>query len=430
MMKYDKLGQFFFFFNRTVKSQVFEFILDMAEPVDEEKLKTALDQTLRLFPDKGARPVISEDKKSVIMEPNPLPPLIFHEEGQVGLGSDENNGYLFRCIVLGKQLRISMFHALGDGHGAMVFVYHIVWYYLNAMGHEIRPGGLLMTPEEVQSYDATADMEKKLADYGITERKDVPGRYSPEQVFHDPGQEELFSSAQAFGTVLRLPLKPLMELLHTYEVTPLVFFHVLFSQAIREVSDVGDKVIDTSYAVDMRKRLHSRYLCDFGSLGDMFYTPQMEQLPLEEQLRLAKEERDAWVNGEDILYTAKNIAAAFDDVAPYADFTMLEAMQPMIEKSRRDKATVFFSNNGRIPFSEDMLPFIRDFNVHFLPSGTEINVGFHSYKDHFYMCVFDNSTDPAVVDALREKLSGLGLASEIIFRQTFVQDYLGKLRQK
>lgn len=428
MELYSKLSQIHFAADRKNKSQAFRFYIDFTQELNDKALLSALEQTLEFFPVFACRPYISADKKTVGMKPNPLPPVICHDDSPVALGTDGTNGYLFRLANLGKTLMLSVFHALADAHTAHMFLIHLLYYYFTAMGHKIDPEGALMTDKDLADRDVTAPLEDKLAEYGITERFSDPAAPPAEQIFHDLREEELFDSDVYAVKRCALPFAELRKLTHELHTTPLLLMCVLGAQALRETADVGDKYVYSSYAADLRSRLHSRSTGEFGSVCGFYSSAEEAKLPLSGQLERAKSEFDRIMSGDLILRVAKGMVDYADMMTAYMDYTKKDAMIPMLaQMAKKTSSTVFYTNVGPLRFPKDIEAFMNRILIEGPPAKLDPTVSMHTFKDTLYIAFLHNTNDGAHFIRIVEKLVSLGVPCKILPAYTASPDYLGNI---
>lgn len=428
MKLYSKMQQLHFCSDRTNKSSVFRIEAEMSVPIRDEILLDALKKALALFPTAACRPFITPDKKRIGMKPNPAPPVIYHEDVPLALGTDETNGYLFRVISMDHTIIFSVFHALFDARGAHLFMVHLLYFYLIGMGYEIDPEGAVMTPEDLDDPAVTATLEQKLEEAGITGGFTDPDAPGKEMFFHDMREEELYDTDIFSMTRVAMPFAQLKQLTRQLNTTPMLLFYVLGSQAMRETADVGDKVIYCCFAADLRSKLNSRSQEEFGGMGSLFYTREEEQLSLGEQLEKAKAALDRTMSGDGILRAAKDMLDGYDAIVPYMDFTMMAQMQPILSKNAKANSSTFFLTNiGPLRFPKDMTPYIRDVQLYGAPAKFDPTVGLHTYGDTLYLNYIHNTTDDAHVDRLTQKLTALGVDCNVELKRTYKIDHLGTL---
>ena len=243
MRLYSKLPQLHFCSVRTNKSSTFRFVAEMSAPIRDDVLLQALNKTLALFPAAACRPFITADKKRVGMKPNPVPPVIYHEDSPAALGTDETNGYLFRVISKDRTIIFSVFHALFDARGTHQFVLHLLWFYLTCAGCEIDPEGMLLSEEDLNDPEIAVPLEKLLEAHGITGGYSDPDAPPRECYFHDTREDELYDTDIFSLTRIAMPFAQVKQLTRELHTTPMLLFYVLGAQAMRETADVGDQVV-------------------------------------------------------------------------------------------------------------------------------------------------------------------------------------------
>ena len=428
MKLYSKLQQMHFSSDRTNKSSVFRIEAQMSEPIRDDVLLEALKKAMKLFPSTACRPVIAADKKHVGMIPNDVPPVIYHEDTPVALGTDESNGYLFRVISKDHTIIFSVFHAVFDGRGAHQFIVHLLWFYLTGAGYEIDPEGMILSRDCLKDPCVTATLEEKLEEYGPLRGFEIPDAPEKAMVFHDTREDELYDTDVFSMVRIAMPFAQLKQVTKELGTSPMLLFYVLGAQAMREMCDVGDKVICCCFAADLRSRLNSRSLEEFSAMSNLYFYPGDEQLSLSDQLKKAKAAFDHIMSGDGILCSAKELIDGYDWLMQYIDLTMMDQVQPLLSQSAKANSSTFFLTNvGLLRFPKDMTPYLKNVQIFGAPTKYDPNVCMHTFGDTLYFSYAHNSTDDAVATRMTEKLSALGVDCRVEMKQTAKIDYLGKL---
>lgn len=155
---------------RSRHGSVYRLAALMKDPVQPEFLQKALEQTLPRFPHFAVRLkrglfwyYLESCSKTPQIEEDVLYPM------RPWSRKDEKS-YLFRIRYGHHRIAVEVFHALTDGHGALVFLKTLVATYLNVQGIECPPvSGVLDIhgePEEAEMEDAY----KRFSDFRVTRR--------------------------------------------------------------------------------------------------------------------------------------------------------------------------------------------------------------------------------------------------------------------
>ena len=426
MKRYSKTAQLHFCFDRKNKSQAFRMEAVMSEPISDDVLLDALKKTLKLFPTAACRPVITADRKYVGMEPNSTEPVIYHDETPAALGTDETNGYLFRVISIDRTIVFSAFHALSDARGAHMFLASLLWFYLTGLGYDVDPEGYVPKPEEIESPDFTDSLDERLDAYGVSGGYVDPEAPPREMIFHDAREDELYDKDVFSVSCAAMPFSEVRQITKALGTTPLILFTVLGAQAMRETAEVGDKVIQCCFAADLRGRLNSRSPGEFSGAADIYYYPDDEKLPFEDQLKKAKASFDRGM--EHLEQFARSMLDGYEDMLQYLDLTTMDRFQPLLSRNGKvTSSSMFLSNMGAFRFPKGMEPYLQDVRIYGTPVKYDATIGMHTFGDTLYLTYMHNTTDDSHLDRMADKLRELGVACRTEYRKTTKLDYLGRL---
>ena len=426
MKRYSKTAQLHFCFDRKNKSQAFRMEAVMSEPIRDDILLEALKKTLKLFPTAACRPVITADRKYVGMEPNGMEPVIYHDETPAALGTDETNGYLFRVISIDRTIVFSVFHAMCDARGAHMFLATLLWFYLSGLGYDVDPEGYVPRPEEIESPDFTDSMDERLDARGVSGGYVDPEAPPREMIFHDAREDELYDRDIFSVSCAAMPFSEVKQITKALGTTPLLLFTVLGAQAMRETAKVGDQVIQCCFAADLRGRLNSRSPGEFSGASDIYYYPDDEKLPFEDQLKKAKVFFDRGM--ENLERSAKSMLDGYEEMLQYIDLTMMDLFQPLLSRNGKvTSSSMFLSNMGAFRFPKGMDPYLRDVRIYGTPVKYDATIGMHTFGETLYLTYMHNTTDDSHFDRMTEKLRELNVACRTVYRKTTKLDYLGRL---
>ncbi len=410
-------------------SCTFRYKFHLKEAVRETEVRTALQKTLALFPRFAMRPLIRQDGSGVILVPNDAP-LPIHFDGEPrALGTEETNGYLFRIIIEDNTLTVSFFHAMTDGLGAIRFMTHVIYYYMLELGYEVDGENIIMSGEDADSPESNKTLIECLKDADIPDPDEASKPQKPQgELFHVPEFKELFYKEGYHVVVIECDAGKWMKVVHENETTPLCLTFALLSRAVRRVYDVGDKIIATSFAIDIRDRLHSSSLSEMTTIANLYYLPEYDDMPLKDACAHIRET----LNKETALPVLKQSFYAMFEYLPLfkkkIDLRDHEKRREfMLEKEKQPNRRLFISNLGRIKFPKDIASYIDKMESISIPTKKDKNLVTMSCLGTAEFKFSCNGMDTAIESAFLTELENCSIDCHYSDHGIEKGDYLGEL---
>lgn len=421
-MQFSNMEKMFFYLNTEWKSPVYEMCFQMKEDIDVKRLKEAVSKALLVFTRMKVKPVIKEDGRiDFHTNENDVP--VFVDDGNTKmLGSAETNNYLFRIAVDKSQMKIAFFHALADGKASFGFIRLIFIHYFNlSENEEIKP--FLISEEEAQNIEYTESLSEKAEEYLRTHEVEPVTSVADKGNAFFPGEEaELFNTAEAFLQELTWNADEFSEIIHKYNVTPLVFVHTLLAQSYVELYKPKDKVIRCGFAVDMRSKFGSKSLANYSCDDAMNYEPDWIEKPFEEQLELVKASMEKSLDTDFLVQYIKIQEDAAKLTVEYFSPLSERIQELMKNKVETSGATYFISNAGKVRLMKEVLDNLENFYVIPTPFIKSVNYYMLTYKNEGRLLEVKNDTGTTVLERLKEKLSEHGVNCKINKRELIKTD--------
>lgn len=192
----------------------------------------------------------------------------------------ENNGFLFRLFYHGKRVSVDVYHALSDGHGAVVFMSTLIGEYFKLKGEEISYNNLVLNTEHEPKISEVEDSYTRYADSKAPfDRKD-------KWVYHASGSK-LPKHMCNYVTGI-MSFSQVNDIVKSYGVTVTEFFaslliYVHYKKQLRECKK--QKEISAQIPVNLRKAFPSETLRNFVLCLRVKIDPNLGEFTFEEILR-------------------------------------------------------------------------------------------------------------------------------------------------
>ncbi len=268
----DKLFYYFFTENESC-NLVLRLVL--CSRIDKKLLKEALNKTLCRYPNFRQTPVVDAEGYLYTRDNEAEAEIYPYDSHPVNLGTKETDGYLFRVMVQADTLWISVFHAVCDGRGFLMFARSLLYEYFTMTGEQIPdPKELILTQSVPADFSEMSDPLDISSDAVPAANLFKPT--GEEDIFllpDDPKKTDRCSYYGLFRYVLNTPR--LLQLAREADATVDTYVHLLMARVIHDNYDVGEKKIAGMGAVDLRPYYDSRYLQNMRELFWIYYTEEM-----------------------------------------------------------------------------------------------------------------------------------------------------------
>ena len=330
----------------------------ISEPVDREKLCSATQKALELFPTFRVRLALAGPDKQPVYEDNPAGTDVYLYDGKPHAFGRESNGYLFRVYCKEKQIMLSVHHVLTDGTGACEFLKCILYYYFNAAeGNAAEIKKLLLVDPD--------DLRDPYTVYGDPEAREISRKHIwrneliiPNRMHYRRGEPAsvhrmLFSASDFLKTVKRAEssMFPLLTL--------------LTGRAVAKVYGGEDITLTGAGAFNGRSMFGSRTPRSFSQTFPTALDPRERLLDLNTQLTIQRVRMDIELQKETISRSLAGRRERADRMLENAEYYILD--QDRLDVERREsarKSTYFLSYLGHIDHGEAIEPYIDSFDYY------------------------------------------------------------------
>ncbi len=244
------------------------FQYEFFEDIEPGKMKEALEDALRLYPEFKIR-VFPQDHRFV-SQVNDRPIAFFEGIGQEHkLGSDETNGYLFYLAYEKKSLLLSYYHGMTDTKGALTFLGTALYYYAQKTGQALseEERKALQGKIRFSEADIPEDEMERLDPYGMLADESVKPKnlYATTAASYFTGPSYPAESREVNKYEIEFSLAHLLKKTEEYGVSvgPLLLAIVSRAFCQTESADKSRPVVGMM-PVDLRKRFGLTSLVNFS----------------------------------------------------------------------------------------------------------------------------------------------------------------------
>ena len=126
----------------------FRLAIRLADAVDGEKLRQAVDAAMERYPYFRVR--LCADENEVWFAANPAPVPVLHTQRRITLGGEQTSGHLMAFCYWEDWLYIDVYHGLTDGGGIAPLIKTLLYYYCSAFyGRPLSPEGVRLAESAV-----------------------------------------------------------------------------------------------------------------------------------------------------------------------------------------------------------------------------------------------------------------------------------------
>lgn len=340
-------------------TKVFRFACELYEPVEQQILQVALEQTLDVFPvyrcvlkkglfwyyleNSNIKPVVTKENKQ------PCSPLYIHNKKSL----------LFDVTYFRNRINLEVYHALSDGTGAMHFLKTLVFNYLKG-----KYPAQFANQTSLSDFDAsiTQRMDDSFKKYYSTGPKKLKDKTKLAYRIHSPKLSE-----NRIGIIEGvMPLDKVLKLAHEQEVSLTVLLASIFLCSINEDMAVRDKKrpVVLVVPVNLRKYFSSASIRNFFGIISVGYDFSEYDGDLQKVMRHIGECFKKELTAEQLSLRMNSLSALENNIFArpipliVKDFIMRTANR-LSEKER----TASLSNIGKVDMPVELKPYIRLFDV-------------------------------------------------------------------
>lgn len=398
-----------YFYPSSVKSSVSFLRLYIDEPVDRDRLLTAVENVMPLHWYYTLKPVLDEKGRVFLCE-NDRRPHIYDDDGALfNLGTADTDGYMFRVMAGQNTICLSEFHAISDGRGRFSFLATLLYEYFRLGGEDMEGEDLVLTGEKAQDPDARAQL---LED--IPRGLEANGLYMPDNSFFIPGERTLIATPHTREDALVISAARFREFAKEQGGSQSGVLMALIGRMLCDNYDVGEQVISASLPVDMRGMLNKNAMSNYCGTANVPFdvSEAAEPLPVMSE-RLTHRLRSQM--------TMENLCAGL-----YPLFEMQKLMRDLplsdpkvndkrinsrIEKEKHGSPVSYILTNvGRFPLPSGVEKHIEDFDVGIHNTGGAPLFSILTLKDQMHLTVFRNYETDELIEMLKSCLDDCGIS--------------------
>ena len=324
------------------------------KPVDEDILRNALANALRVHTNFRVRPFISEGRIQVQIDDVTDVPLYKTDGKPRHLGTDETLGYMLYVTYEGREITLHIFHGIADFRGTNAFLCTLLKFYFYESGH---------TGIELPEYDSTDASPA----YENILKAGAPGRpegiYNPEEheIFNLP--EETFDKETTKQRMFEIdiPLMPLLKIAKESESSVVPTMEAVIGNAIRKTYEAGEKEIAVYTPIDLREVFHVKTGGNAASSFSLSYPAELGGCGLKERAKYLRSVMNVQIRPENLYAGVASLKSRMQKLfdMPYP----IEAVSQRAVDGRRDKDRRFYtygvSYAGKIIFGDEIDPYVE-----------------------------------------------------------------------
>ncbi|MBQ7579199.1 MAG: hypothetical protein IJT25_01565 [Clostridia bacterium] len=388
-------------------SFVFRVSCVLKNEVQKDKLQLALDDSLKRFPSfnvclkKGFFwNYFETNSRRVFVEEEKTFPCFFMDLG-------DTSKPLIRVLYSKFRVSVEVFHAVTDGHGAMVFLVSLIMAYLEKCGVKIdaETSTFYLNTKDKPSNEETED---SFAEYASAE-KGISHKESP--AYNIKGQ--VLEEGTLNTTIGVMSVQNLKEVAKKYNATLSSFLAGVLGYVIVQKRKNSKKPVKISVPIDLRYFFESKTLRNFSSYKNIELND--EDLSLEETITKVSSE----LKQIDKSFLQKNINSNVNlQKNVFIKLLPLFIKKPFLSLSFNllgEKLQTFaFSNLGKIDVPEVFYNYAERLELNLGRSKhNSISVGVVSLGDTLCLTISSKLYESTTERDFFRQLSGLGVAVKI-----------------
>ncbi len=362
-------------------TKVFRFSCELYEQIDPVFLQKALEKTLQKFPyycsilKRGLfwYYIENTERKPLIHIENryPCSPLYF----------PNRKSLLFDVSYYHKRINLEVHHVLSDGSGALLFLRTLVYYYiLHKHSEAFLNKEIYLENTTTASEKSTDSFSKYFQKEHTSKQQKIPFAYHIKGEYFEIGQMGVIEGC--------ISVKMLLQLSKQHQATVTEFLVAVWIYSIYEGMSVKEqkKPVVISIPVNLRNYFPSDSTRNFFKVIQIVYRFGEQKKDLETvlcsvkkqfQQKLTKEQLRKGMNALSALehnITMKLVPLATKDyILRFANWISYQ------------KATSCLSNVGKVKMPQEMIPYIRLFDLFVSTKTTQIATC--SFEDNFVISI-------------------------------------------
>ena len=395
-------------------SNLFRQSVTLTENVDVRVLQNALDVTVTRFPSIAAR--LRKGAFWYYLQQVESAPKISEEHSYplVFMDRKEMRKCAFRVIAYENRIAVEFFHSLTDGNGALIFLKSLTAEYLEQKHQIVIPfeNGVLDRRE--------LPKDEELEDSFLRYAGNVPASRKDTNAWHMSGEPEKDGILNL--TCFQIPVKPALEMAHTYNATLTVFMSAVMMQALLNLQNEKtpnikrQKRIKLLIPVNLRNLFPSNTLRNFAMYTIPELDPRLGAYSFAEICKIIQHKMGTE-------FTAKHMSCVIatnvnDEKNPLVRLIPLPlknaVMKAIFDSVGEKNSCLTLSNLGQVKIPETMAQYVRRFDfILGVQAAAPYNCGMLSYGDTIYINFIRNIQDAELERHFYGVLQKMGLHAAV-----------------
>ena len=362
--------------------------LRLADKIDGEMLKSAVEKTQQRYPYLSLR--MRRNEQEYYYEENPSPVAVINTDERIALNSDQTNFHVWAVCYCEDRLYLDIYHGIADGTG-MYMVLSTLMYYYCAQRYGVTDNTGIRTLDDPVLSEESADPVDSLPqiDVSAVKRPPVVPAFS---LVSDAGLTE----SEPVIYDIEMPEEVFVKFSSAHDASPGTMVSVLFSRAIDAVFPDRDKPLTNSYVVNARPMLNAPYT-HHNCVGTVKfeYSDRIKAMPFDRQCTVHRGttfiQSDADRVRNSVIYTSSMTKAA--------------RMIPGIEAKKQAYAKML--GGGKMLFTYmvsyigkwktvQLSPYVKEFWTH-VPNANELLTEIAAINGRIFLSVHQNFTEDIVL---------------------------------
>jgi len=393
---------------------LFRLSCDFNETINIQLLQAALEKIIDRFP--YFRVHLKRGLFWYYFETNPNIPRVVSDTNVpcAKLAWKEKGVFPFRVTYHEKRLAVEFSHVITDATGALIFLKSLAACYLDLKGISLQRGKGIFYHDEKPDPEETEDAYRKFF------KGNLPFPVVQKKAFCIPyhmGKWHFY-----YITTGIIPLKPLMDKAHEYNVTLTTFITAVLFQTLQDfMIDLykhrfikSYKAIRIMLPINLRKMYSSKTLKNFSLYVIPGVDPRLGIYTFSDIIKTVDLYLKMEVNEKNIMQQlSRNVQGAnFIKFLPL--FLKNIVFSYFYAYYGKSSYTTSISNLGLIDLPEDMKPHITRFEFYPQPMHTiRINSSSLSYGDKFYISFGRTGKETEIEKRFFRKLINMGIPVKI-----------------
>lgn len=388
-------------------TQVFRISCELYNKINPKILQNSLNETIKIF--KVFQCILRHGLFWYYLESTDIMPQVVEENkqpcGQIYNHNKKN--LLFEVSYYKNRINLEVYHVLSDGTGAMHFLTTLLTKYLSEL-NGIKEPSLFYSPSYIQMSD---DSFKRY----YTDAKKVKKSY---RRFACQLKGAKYPEDRIKVITGIMSVKALLEASHKQDTTLTVFLCACLISSISEtVSERAKrKPIVLAVPVNLRNHFPSESSRNFFSMIYLEYDYGNYSGTFEDVIKKVSEDLKEGLSRKNLAQNINTYAAIeYNPFARIVPLFLKDIFLKMAYKFSMQKVTAALSNIGMINMPEELIAYIRSFNI--LYGTNTLQACVCSFRDTLSISFTSPLISPEIQRHFFRKLTDLGIEVEIYANQ-------------